>query len=298
MANIQTIGTQDLYVQDLIEYFNDPRFLKIPEAQRMYKLSEQDLSVISEEVYRIQEDFRYAARNYFKVSTKEGDTVPFVLWDGQELLLQKLEDMKRRGKPAKVCLIKARQLGMSMFGCGLVAWKCMFMPNRNGMIVSEDQDQSENLFNKYLSPIYRQLPWWLRPVNSSFALDKGIIFDHPAKTGVVGLNSTIRIQWSNRKGGLGQGYRLNIFHGSEFTSWDNLRESLQEDLKYALVNSPDTIGILESTAKALEQHRTGFIISASRWQRMPSGRLFSYRIFLRLLVFWLLRLDGVLTARI
>ena len=249
MSYMQTIGTQDLYVQDLIDYFNDPRFLKVPEAQRMSKLTDQDLSVISDEVYRIQEDFRYAARNYFKVSTKEGDTVPFVLWDGQELLLQKLEDMKRRGKPAKVCLIKARQLGMSMFGCGLVAWKCMFMPNRNGMIVSEDQDQSENLFNKYLSPIYRQLPWWLRPVNSSFALDKGIIFDHPAKTGVVGLNSTIRIQWSNRKGGLGQGYRLNIFHGSEFTSWDNLRESLQEDLKYALVNSPDTIGILESTAK-------------------------------------------------
>ncbi len=249
MSNIQLVESQDLYVQDLVEYFDDPRFLKIPEAQRMSKLSDADLAVISDEIYKMQGDFRYTAKNYFHISTKEGDSRLFQLWDGQELLLQKLEDMKRRGKPAKVCLIKARQLGMSMFGCALVAWKCMFMPNRNGMIVSEDEDQSLNLFNNYLSPIYKQLPWWLRPVNSSFALDKGIVFDKNAKEGGIGLNSKIRVQWANRKGGLGQGYRLNIFHGSEFTSWANLRESLQEDLQYALVNSAETIGILESTAK-------------------------------------------------
>ena len=207
------------------------------------------MRLIAAELERCRSDFRYAASNYFWISDKEGNDRLFELWDGQELVLQKLEDMKKRGKPQRICLIKARQLGLSLLGCGIVAWVCMFRSNRRGMIVSEDEDQSQNLFNSYLSPIYRQLPWWLRPKNSSFKLDTGIVLDVPAKEGGLGLNSLIRVQWANRKGGLGQGYRLNAFHGSEFTSWNNLQGTLEEDLKYALVNSPETIAILESTAK-------------------------------------------------
>jgi len=248
-VSVQLYNAQDPYVRDLIEYFNQPKFLKVPADKRFGKLNEAELSIISDELIKIQADFRYAAGNYFIISDKEGVNRLFRLWDGQELLLQKLEDMKRRGKPQRVCLIKARQLGMSLFGCALVAWRCMFNSNHNGLIVSEDQVQTENLFANYLSPIYRMLPWWLSPRNSSFTVDKGIIFDVPAKDGGIGLNSKIGLQWSNRKGGLGQGYRLNIFHGSEFTSWSNLKESLESDLKYALVNSVETIGILESTAK-------------------------------------------------
>lgn len=236
-------------IWDLVEYLEGGRFEKVPEEDRFKLLNKDELGLIAGELERCRSDFRYAASNYFWISDKEGNDRLFELWDGQELVLQKLEDMKKRGKPQRICLIKARQLGLSLLGCAIVAWVCMFRSNRRGMIVSEDEDQSQNLFNSYLSPIYRQLPWWLRPKNSSFKLDTGIVLDVPAKEGGLGLNSLIRVQWANRKGGLGQGYRLNAFHGSEFTSWQDLQGTLEEDLKYALVNSPDTIAILESTAK-------------------------------------------------
>lgn len=241
--------TRSSHVWDIVEYFETGKFEKVPEEDRFKLLNNQELMLVASELQRCREDFRYAASNYFWISDKEGNDRLFELWDGQELVLQKLEDMKKRGKPQRICLIKARQLGLSLLGCGIVAWVCMFRSNRRGMIVSEDEDQSQNLFNSYLSPIYRQLPWWLRPKSSSFKLDTGIVLDVPAKDGGLGLNSLIRVQWANRKGGLGQGYRLNAFHGSEFTSWSDLQGTLEEDLKYALVNSPDTIAILESTAK-------------------------------------------------
>ena len=241
------IGARDPLVWDLLEYFK--KYEHIPEDKRWSKVDPKDITLITNELIKCQQDYRYAAQNYFWISDKAGNDQLLRLWDGQELLLQKMEDMKNRGKAQRVIVVKARQLGLSLFGNSMVFWQCVFKQNRKGLIVSEDQDQSVNLFNNYLSPMYRQLPWWLRPRFSSFKLEEGIVFDVPVKEGGVGLKSAIRVQWATRKGGLGQGYKLNAFHGSEFTAWANLRESLEEDLKYALVNHQDTIAILESTAK-------------------------------------------------
>ena len=241
------IGARDPLVWDLLEYFK--KYDHIPEDKRWQRIEEKDLTLITNELIKCQNDYRYAAQNYFWISDKSGNDRLLKLWDGQELLLQKMEDMKRRGKAQRVIVLKARQLGMSLFGNSMVFWTCAFKPNRKGLIVSQDIDQSTNLFNSYLTPMYRQLPWWLRPRYSSFKLEEGIVFDVPVKEGGIGLNSAVRVQWSTRKGGMGQGYKLNAFHGSEYAGWTNLRESLEEDLKYALVDNPDTIAILESTAK-------------------------------------------------
>lgn len=262
-ANQPKLGARDPLVWDLVEYFNQKySHIKDDEfaTKKWQAVDDGDVSLIYTELTKCQTDYRYAAQNYFWISDKQGNDQLLRLWDGQEILLQKMEDMKRRGKPQRVIVIKARQLGLSLFGNSLVFWNCAFKQNRKGLIVSEDQDQSINLFNNYLSPMYRQLPWWLKPRYSSFKLDEGIVFDVPVKQGGIGLNSAIRVQWSSRKGGLGQGYRLNAFHGSEFTTWDHLREVLEEDLKYALVNHPDTIGILESTAKGAGTDSHAFYI--------------------------------------
>lgn len=249
------LSSRDKLVADIIAYFDSDKFLvkdaKNPDDLRLRRLgllSPSDAKIIESELLKCSEDYRYAAGNYFCISDKDGNDQLMSLWDGQELLLQRMEDMKARGKPQLVIAIKARQLGLSMFGCSMVFWNSVFKRNKKGLIVSEDLVQSQNLFSSYLSPLYRQLPWWLKPQSSVFKED-GIVFDKPAKEGGMGLNSSIAVQWASRKGGLGQGYKLNAFHGSEFTAWDNLAESLEQDLKYALVRQPSTIGILESTAK-------------------------------------------------
>lgn len=242
-------GGRDPIVWDLIEWFDQEKYLKIPEESRMSKLNMEELGMIAREADRIRQDYRYAARNYFWISDKNGRDVLMQLWDGQELVLQKMEDMKARGKSQKVIVIKARQLGMSIFGCSLLFWVTAFRTNRQGLLVSEDDDQTTNLFNTKLSSMYRMLPWWLRPKASSFTIDKGIVFDVKNKADGMGLNSRIGLQWSNRKGGVGQGYTLNVFHGSEFTKWMDFSKVLETGLKHALVRSPETMAILESTAQ-------------------------------------------------
>mgnify|MGYP003334623518 FL=1 len=241
---------RDPLVLDLIDYFSSDKFMRTPEEKRHALLSTGDVEAISAEIAKIQRDFRYAASNYFWISNKEGDDILFSLWEAQELVIQKMEEMKNlRKKAQRVVVIKARQVGQSQLGCGLVMWRTVFFPNRRGLVASADEVQSKNLYNFNLQPMLNRLPWWLKPSILSNQIDEGIIFDRPRKLGGVGLNSGIAVQWANRKNGLGQGYKLNAFHGSEFTSWANFQEALEEDLKHALVNSPETIALLESTAK-------------------------------------------------
>ena len=106
--------TRSSHVWDLVEYLETGKFEKVAEEERYKLLNKQELTLIASELERCRNDFRYAASNYFWISDKEGNDRLFELWDGQELVLQKLEDMKKRGKPQRICLIKARQLGLSL----------------------------------------------------------------------------------------------------------------------------------------------------------------------------------------
>lgn len=242
---------RDKYVYDLEEYFSSEKFERCKtDAERISICDSSEIEVIKKEIDRCRNDFRHAAKNWFYISHKSGESILFSLWDGQEIVVEKLEDMKSRGKPQYVVVIKSRQLGMSQLGCAIAAWKCLFRSNQDALIISEDDDKTEALWDKYTLPIYRQLPWFLRPNASSISIKKGIILDtDPKETSVVGLRSSIKIVAANSTGQVGQGRKLNMFHGSEFTSWPMFNDIIERGIENALYEHEDTIAILESTAK-------------------------------------------------
>jgi intein/homing endonuclease len=102
---------QDNVVHDLIDYFNDPRFFDKRGYPLWDELSSEEVRIISEELGRCRKDFVYAARNYFYIASKALGDILFSLWPAQELLLEKLLELKSKGLPQKLLVIKARQLG-------------------------------------------------------------------------------------------------------------------------------------------------------------------------------------------
>jgi hypothetical protein len=234
-----------------IEYFDQPEI-----KGNWSKLTKKDVLWMDEEVGRIQngyEGFVYAARNYFWIKTKEQGERLFSLWPSQELLLQTMSEMRAKGLPQKVMIIKSRKLGFSTLVEALIAWKTMFFCNQEGLVISFDPEGAAYLFGM-MQLMYDRMPWWLKPMCSSREIKEGLKFENPKyseRGNDPGLNSMISVQGANKKTGIGQGMTLSACHFSEFADVDDkqCKQIISEDMGNALGQGPGVFAVLESTAK-------------------------------------------------
>lgn len=110
------IWQQDKAVTDLIAYFNQPGIAPSQDGKSggWLRLSTkpQELKVVQSQLLKCRADFSYFARNYLRINdAKNRREIPFQLWESQELLLDRIMELKRRGRPQKLLITKARQLG-------------------------------------------------------------------------------------------------------------------------------------------------------------------------------------------
>lgn len=214
-------------------------------------LSAAELQVVRTEAERCREDFTYAARNYFWITTKKAGDQLMTLLASQELVLQAMQDLKNSGRMQKVMILKARQLGVSTLMEALGAWRTIFFRNQVGMVISYEPDHAALLF-QIMTRIFDMLPWWLQPLYSSMEFKTGLIFENPdrmARGKNPGLNSRMKVEWANKMTGIGQGYRLSFVHASEYCDYgSNIRSIIEGDINNALAEDVETMAGLESTA--------------------------------------------------
>lgn len=239
---------RDPGVEELIKHFDDEKYVLDPGA-----LTLAEIRQLAAEIKRCQEDFEYAARNYFWIINKERRDQLLRLNEGQELLLEKLYLLRARNKPQKIMIIKARQLGCSTLIEALIAWRSMFFPNVSALVVSNVGTHATFLFQKMVH-IYDQLPWWMKPMIASRKEEEGLVFKNPdteARRTDPGLNSTVSVQAATQVSGVGEGYTINAMHFSEYCNVDDskAREIIEGDLVHALAPNVLTFAFLESTAK-------------------------------------------------
>lgn len=256
---------RDQGIGELCEHFSSGKFAGVTDQVELYeKCTRAEIDTITGEIDRIQSDFRYCARNYFYIISKDGTECTMKLWDSQNLVLDALQAMRDRGKPGKILSIKARQVGLSLLSEALIAWKCFYNSNETAIIASTDRKSAAHVFS-YLTGIYKRLPLFLKPEHSTLKIEDGLTLDTPFGEDPVrhvGLNSRISLEWSNKKSGLGRGQRVTAFHATEISDWRSLDEILENEIKHALVKSPETLAILESTPKGAGTQ------SHALWQRM------------------------------
>lgn len=254
--------SRDPEVSDLIEHLDkqwdkqyDSRLsFEENKLKSLAALSKGEMGAIENEFDLCQEDFSYAARNYFWIEDKETRRdILFKLWPSQELILEKIMALRAMGVSQRIITIKARQLGISTVVEGLGAWRTVYFRNINGLIISHDSDHAAYLF-RITQKIYDMLPWWMKPQCASREFKDGLIFDNPDyedRSRNPGLNSTITAMGANARNASAQGRRLSWTHLSEFGSWDEstVRNIIEEDVSPALSSGPETFAVMESTAK-------------------------------------------------
>ena len=206
---------------------------------------------------------------FLKIRTKSGAVIPFRLNAAQEKLYAAAREQQEAGKPVRLIILKARQLGFSTLTEGLIFHGCATRPNTNALIVTHREDATANLF-RMSKLFYDELPEPVRPMLKASNAQE-LIFENPTRSGREkaerpGLRSRLRCATAGGKG-IGRSDTLQCVHLSEYAFWpegaDGKAATLTGILQ-AVPSMPGTLVVIESTANGYEDFK-------ERWDAAVAG---------------------------
>ena len=223
--------------------------------------------------------------SFLKIRTKDTRIIPFKLNAPQRRLYEVIRQQEQAGKPVRIIILKARQMGFSTLTEALLFWKTATRRNIDSLIVAHKDEATANLY-RMSRRFYDYLPDALKPmIRSSNAQE--LVFDvpHHAPPGAVGLGSRIRCATAGGSG-VGRSYTLQCVHMSEYAFWPGQKRETYTGIMQAVPDLPGTMVIVESTANgfddfkalwdnAVEAERNGeegFIPVFFPWFEMPEYR--------------------------
>lgn len=201
-----------------------------------------------------------------KIKTKEGRIVPFKLNEPQKRLYRVIKEERKKGKPVRIIILKARQMGFSTLTEGLIFFFTVMKLNVTSFIIAHTDVATNNLFN--MSKLfYDRLPNLLKPQRQA-SNSKELIFDVPTQKArsnpnLRGLNSKIKCATAGGSG-VGRSETITNLHASEIAFWTgDIKETLN-GLMQAVPSLPNTMIIFESTAN-------GFNYFKELWDKAVNG---------------------------
>ena len=204
-----------------------------------------------------------------KIKTKSGTVVPFRLNDAQRKLYAVAKRQQDAGKPVRLIILKARQLGFSTLTEGLIFHVCATRKNVNALIVAHREDATANLF-RMSKLFYDELPAPVKPMLRASNAQE-LVFENPSKLrsereARPGLRSRIRCATAGGRG-IGRSDTLQCVHLSEYAFWPDGADGKASTLAgilQAVPSLPGTMVVIESTANGFEDFK-------ERWDAAVAG---------------------------
>ena len=183
---------------------------------------------------------------YVKIRNKKSKIIPLKLNEPQLKYYNVIKDLKKQGKPVRIIILKARQMGFSTETEAIFFKETVTKSNINTAIVAHKEDSTTNLFNMS-KLMYDQLPEAIKP-DKKASNAKELVFD---KEDGTGLKSKIKC-FTAGGSGIGRSDTLNNLHLSELAFWSGDKKETLTGLLQAVPNDPDTMIVIESTANGYE----------------------------------------------
>lgn len=197
---------------------------------------------------KILHDPRLYIESFLKIKTKESRVEHFRLNSAQMRLYRLIQRMKKEGKPVRIIILKARQMGFSTLTEGLIYHSTATNENVSSLIITHKDEATTNLFN--MSKLFHEHNP-ARPMTKN-SNAKELIFENPTKNPDEkekrpGLRSRIKCTTAGGKG-VGRSDTFKNIHASELAFWPgDILETLT-GLLQAVPSMPGTMVIIESTA--------------------------------------------------
>lgn len=226
---------------------------------------------------------RLYMERFLVIRTKDGKLANLKLKPAQEKLYDAMKREHDAGRPVRIIVLKARQLGFSTVIEGMFFHDAATRQLVRTMILAHDEESTSKLFrmNKLF---YDMLPEFLKPMRKNSNAQE-IVFENPTrdaqeKKEEPGLMSSIRCVPAAGSG-VGRGDTLTNIHASEAAFWRNMNETLDAVMQ-AVPDSPDTAVVIESTPNGFNAFKTlwddavagrnGFVPLFFAWYEEPSYR--------------------------
>ena len=183
---------------------------------------------------------------YIKIRDKAGKIIDLKINQGQQKLYDAIKEQHNQGKPIRIIVLKARQIGFSTLTESIIFKNTATKFNVNAGIITHKEEATTNLFNMS-KRMYDNLPADMKPsLKRSNA--KELIFDNDEGTG---LKSKIKCMTAGSSG-VGRSDTFNYLHISELAFWGNNAKETTIGLFQAVPNLPNTMIVIESTANGFE----------------------------------------------
>lgn len=198
---------------------------------------------------RYRRDFPAYAEERLKIQDKNADTVPLKLNRAQRRLDQLVQEDLDAGRPVRVYILKARQLGFSTYTQGRIYHRATLWSNTNALVVAHETDSVEELFRKS-QIFYTWSPADERP-SQRYSNRKMLYFANPKPDGPPGLESKILVKTVDNDN-LGASMTLRFLHLSEFARYEKIRANIKQvmgTLFQAVPRKPETFIFIETTAQ-------------------------------------------------
>jgi len=157
----------------------------------------------------------------------------------QRTFLQTYQEMEDRGRPVRIIVLKARQLGMSTITEALMFLRAKLIEGSHGLVVAHENDSSEHLFS--MTHLYWETFPWKKLYTTRYLSRKEMSWRETGSTLRIATAKNIRA---------GRGRTLTSLHASEVAFWDRPAE-LMLGLRQSIPNNPQTMIVLESTANGV-----------------------------------------------
>lgn len=208
---------------------------------------------------RIKHDFEFYAYTNYEINDKEtGRSIPFRLNRAQRKYLRKLEQLRLAGKPIDIILLKARQWGGSTLTQLYMGWiQTILHVNWNSVICADIENQARIISGMLRNAFSSVKSWATGGRNISTSPYEG-----STSTRVISISGSRYSVGSMQKPEKLRSENIAMAHLSEVGLWKKTKSKTPEDLVQSIFGSilsgPDTIKVLESTAKGVGNffHRT------------------------------------------
>lgn len=157
----------------------------------------------------------------------------------QDEFLDEVERQRNDGKPVRIIILKARQLGMSTITEAVLFWDAFLHDHRHSMVIAHETDSSEHLLG--MTKTYWEHFPYKALYTPKYLSRKELEWKE--------TNSTIRVATAKNVR-TGRGRTLQALHASEAAFWDRPAE-LMLGLRQTIPQVPGTLIIVESTGNGV-----------------------------------------------
>lgn len=196
---------------------------------------------------------------FIKIIDKNSNLVPLKFNFAQEILYNTIKKLHSEGKPIRIIILKARQLGLSTATESIFFTNTVLGFNIKTGIITHKAEATSNLFNMN-KIMLNNLPEKLKPklLNDN---QNSLVFNNQEGTG---LNSEIKCMTAGSSG-VGRSSTYKQLHMSEYAFWPGNKKDTYLGLVQTVPATPDSMIIIESTPNGFDDFK-------DKWDDAVAGR--------------------------